>query len=307
MRTKSTQQFRKGIILAGGSGSRLYPATLAVSKQLLPVYDKPMIYYPLSTLMLTGIREILIITTEVDMPRFQLLLGNGRQWGLTLSYTVQQQPQGIAQALLIAEEFLAGHPCCLILGDNLFYGADLAKQLQRANRISTGAGIFAYHVNDPERYGVLSFDKMGTVIAITEKPAVPKSHFVVTGLYFYDEQASSLAKQLVFSDREELEITDLNWLYLERGELDVTFIGRGCAWLDTGTHDSLQEAGSFIQTLEKRQGLKVGCPEEIAWRQSWIDDMRLRELAIPLKNSGYGKYLLRLLEPSFGCHENSLG
>lgn len=306
MRTKSTQQFRKGIILAGGSGSRLYPATLAVSKQLLPVYDKPMIYYPLSTLMLTGIREILIITTEVDMPRFQLLLGNGRQWGLTLSYTVQQQPQGIAQALLIAEEFLAGHPCCLILGDNLFYGADLAKQLQRANRISTGAGIFAYHVNDPERYGVLSFDKMGTVIAITEKPAVPKSHFVVTGLYFYDEQASSLAKQLVLSDREELEITDLNWLYLERGELDVTFIGRGCAWLDTGTHDSLQEAGSFIQTLEKRQGLKVGCPEEIAWRQSWIDDMRLRELAIPLKNSGYGKYLLRLLEPSFGCHENSL-
>ncbi|WP_080741100.1 glucose-1-phosphate thymidylyltransferase RfbA [Aeromonas bestiarum] len=306
MRTKSTQQFRKGIILAGGSGSRLYPATLAVSKQLLPVYDKPMIYYPLSTLMLTGIREVLIITTEVDMPRFQLLLGNGRQWGLTLSYTVQQQPQGIAQALLIAEEFLAGHPCCLILGDNLFYGADLAKQLQRANRISTGAGIFAYHVNDPERYGVLSFDKMGTVIAITEKPAVPKSHFVVTGLYFYDEQASSLAKQLVLSDREELEITDLNWLYLERGELDVTFIGRGCAWLDTGTHDSLQEAGSFIQTLEKRQGLKVGCPEEIAWRQSWIDDMRLRELAIPLKNSGYGKYLLRLLEPSFGCHENSL-
>ncbi|CAM3943036.1 glucose-1-phosphate thymidylyltransferase RfbA [Aeromonas bestiarum] len=306
MRTKSTQQFRKGIILAGGSGSRLYPATLAVSKQLLPVYDKPMIYYPLSTLMLTGIREILIITTEVDMPRFQLLLGNGRQWGLTLSYTVQQQPQGIAQALLIAEEFLAGHPCCLILGDNLFYGADLAKQLQRANRISTGAGIFAYHVNDPERYGVLSFDKMGTVIAITEKPAVPKSHFVVTGLYFYDEQASSLAKQLVLSDREELEITDLNWLYLERGELDITFIGRGCAWLDTGTHDSLQEAGSFIQTLEKRQGLKVGCPEEIAWRQSWIDDMRLRELAIPLKNSGYGKYLLRLLEPSFGCHENSL-
>jgi glucose-1-phosphate thymidylyltransferase len=301
---KSQAMRRKGIILAGGTATRLYPATMTVSKQLLPVYDKPMIYYPLSTLMLTGIREILLITTEVDMPRFQQLLGDGKQWGLTLSYAEQPQPQGIAQALLIAEDFLAGHPCCLILGDNLFYGADLAKQLQEASQTSTGAGIFAYHVTDPERYGVLSFDKKGRVIAINEKPSIPQSHFVVTGLYFYDGQASWLTKKLVPSARGELEITDLNWLYLERGELDVTFIGRGCAWLDTGTHDSLQEAGSFIQTLEKRQGLKVGCPEEIAWRQAWIDDMQLRELAIPLANSGYGKYLLRLLEPGFGCPDN---
>lgn len=290
---------RKGIILAGGSATRLYPATLALSKQLLPVYDKPMIYYPLSTLMLAGIREILIITTELDLPRFEMLLGTGEQWGISLRYAIQAQPQGIAQALVIAEPFLAGHPCCLILGDNLFYGADLSGQLRKASQLAVGAHLFAYHVSDPERYGVLEFDNSGQVVAITEKPAMPASQFAVTGLYFYDERAPHFARLLQPSARGELEISELNQRYLALGQLTVTRLGRGCAWLDTGTHDSLQEAGSFIQTLEKRQGLKVGCLEEIAWRQGWIDGDALRAQALPLAKSGYGQYLLRLLSCGF--------
>ena len=264
MITSSSIEARKGIILAGGSATRLYPATLAISKQLLPVYDKPMIYYPLSTLMQAGIREILIISTPLDLSRFQLLLGDGSQWGMRFSYAVQEEPAGLAQALLIAEPFLAGSPCCLILGDNIFYGAELPRQLQHACAKEQGATLFAYHVQDPERYGVLGFDEEGKVQTIVEKPVSPESQYAVTGIYFYDDQASKIARTLLPSGRGELEITDVNICYLAQASLDVCFMGRGSAWLDTGTHDSLQEASSLIQTLEKRQGLKVAAPEEIA-------------------------------------------
>ena len=291
---------RKGIILAGGSATRLYPATLAISKQLLPVYDKPMIYYPLSTLMQAGIREILIISTPLDLPRFKMLLGDGRQWGMNVSYAVQEEPKGLAQALLIGESFLSGSPCCLILGDNIFYGTELPHQLQRACEKTEGATLFAYHVQDPERYGVLEFDDDGQVHAIVEKPVSPPSQYAVTGIYFYDGQASKIAQTLRPSGRGELEITDLNLSYLKDKSLEICFMGRGSAWLDTGTHDSLQEASSFIQTLEKRQGLKVAAPEEIAWRRGWISDEQLRQLALPLAKSGYGSYLLRLLQVPFG-------
>ncbi|MGY4027455.1 glucose-1-phosphate thymidylyltransferase RfbA [Aeromonas rivuli] len=295
--TSSSTEQRKGIILAGGSATRLYPATLVISKQLLPVYDKPMIYYSLSTLMLAGIRDILIISTPLDLPRFELLLGDGQQWGMHFSYAVQEAPKGLAQALLIGEPFLAGSPCCLILGDNIFYGADLPRQLQQANAKSQGATLFAYHVQDPERYGVLGFDEAGRVQTLIEKPVQPPSHYAVTGIYFYDGQASAKARCLQPSARGELEITDLNLSYLDDKALDVCLMGRGSAWLDTGTHDSLQEASSFIQTLEKRQGLKVAAPEEIAWRQGWICDKQLASLAEPLLKSGYGEYLLQLLSP----------
>ncbi len=291
---------RKGVILAGGSATRLYPATLAVSKQLLPIYDKPMIYYPLSVLMLAGIREILIISTPTDLPRFMQLLGNGSQWGLTFSYAEQVVSAGVAEALLIAEPFLAGNPVCLILGDNLFYGAELPAQLRQAMLDDQGARVFAYRVDEPARYGVLTLDEQGKPLAITEKPANPASHYAVTGLYFFDKHAVEFAKQLIPSVRGELEITDINRCYLAQGQLQVTFLGRGCAWLDTGTPDSLQEAGQFIQTLEKRQGLKVACPEEVAWRQGWINDEQLQGLALILAKSGYGQYLLRLLTPRFG-------
>lgn len=291
---------RKGIILAGGSATRLYPATLAISKQLLPVYDKPMIYYPLSTLMQAGIRDILIISTPLDLLRFELLLGDGSQWGVRFSYAVQEKPGGLAQALLIAEPFLAGSPCCLILGDNIFYGAELPRQLQHACAKEQGATLFAYHVQDPERYGVLGFDEQGRVETIVEKPASPASQYAVTGIYFYDATASGIARTLRPSARGELEITDVNLRYLAQGSLEVCFMGRGSAWLDTGTHDSLQEASSFIQTLEKRQGLKVAAPEEIAWRQGWVSDKELEALALPLAKSGYGAYLLRLLQEPFG-------
>ena len=287
---------RRGIILAGGSGTRLHPATLALSKQLLPVYDKPMVYYPLSILMLAGIQEILVISTPQDTPRFQQLLGDGQQWGLTLSYAVQPSPDGLAQAFLIGEEFLQGGPSALVLGDNLFYGHDLAPQLRQAYNAAQGATVFAYPVNDPERYGVVEFNAQGQAISLEEKPSKPKSRYAVTGLYNYDEQVVARAKSLRPSARGELEITDLNRVYLEAGELQVRVMGRGHAWLDTGTHDSLLEASQFIQTIEKRQGLKVSCPEEIAWRRGWIDDAQLRSLAAPLAKTGYGQYLLRLLE-----------
>jgi glucose-1-phosphate thymidylyltransferase len=285
----------KGIILAGGSGTRLHPCTQAISKQLLPVYDKPMIYYPLSTLMLAGIREILVISTPEDTPRFSQLLGDGGHWGLQLQYAVQPQPGGLAQAFLIGEEFVGDDSCALILGDNIFHGHDLQDMLEAASTRVEGATVFAYPVHDPERYGVVDFDRNMRALSLEEKPAKPKSRYAVTGLYFYDHKVVDYARTLRPSPRGELEITDLNRIYLEQGELDVQVMGRGLAWLDTGTHDSLLDAGQFIQTLERRQGLKVACPEEVAWRMGWISDRELEELATPLCKSGYGEYLLGIL------------
>ena len=286
----------KGIILAGGAGTRLHPITLSVSKQLLPVYDKPMIYYPLSTLMMAGIREILVITTPHDNALFRKLLGDGTQWGLKIEYAIQEHPGGLAQAFLIGREFVDNQPCCLVLGDNIFFGQGLGRLLRQAAQKTTGATVFGYWVRDPERYGVAGFDADGQVTSLEEKPTKPKSNYAVTGLYFYDDQVCELAAGLEPSPRGELEITDLNKLYLQQGELELVQLGRGMAWLDTGTHDSLMEAAGFVETIEKRQGLKVCCPEEIAWRNQWIDDTQVRALAEPLSKNGYGQYLLEMLQ-----------
>lgn len=293
---------RKGIILAGGSGTRLYPVTQVLSKQLMPVYDKPMVYYPLSTLMLTGIREVLLISTPADLPRFAELLGDGRQWGMEIRYAVQPSPEGLAQAFLIGRDFIGNALSALVLGDNIFYGHDLGKQLRGVHARGTGATVFAYHVQDPERYGVVEFDAHGRAVSIEEKPVHPKSRYAVTGLYFYDEQVCDIAKTIRPSGRGELEITDVNRHYLAQGQLSVEIMGRGYAWLDTGTHDNLLEAASFIATLQRRQSLQVACPEEIAFRQGWIDAVQLQILAEPLQQNAYGQYLLRLLaEPDPWC------